>query len=116
MTRPIRAALVASAIFALMSNAAFAQAASAPDTQAAPAFKAADDTMMRHMQMTPTGNTDQEFVAGMIPHHQGAVAMAKIELQYGKDPAMRRLAHNIVKSQDSQVALMKAWQAKHPAS
>jgi uncharacterized protein (DUF305 family) len=62
-----------------------------------------------------TGNPDHDFVAMMIPHHQGAVDMANVELQYGKDPAMRRLARDIVAAQDREIALMKNWQAKHTA-
>jgi uncharacterized protein (DUF305 family) len=50
----------------------------------------------------------------MIPHHQGAVDMAKIELQYGNDPELRKLADQIVSSQQSEIALMKDWQAAHP--
>jgi uncharacterized protein (DUF305 family) len=62
-----------------------------------------------------TGNADQDFVAMMLPHHQGAVAMAKTELQYGKDPELRELARDIVAAQDKEIAQMQAWQAKQAA-
>jgi uncharacterized protein (DUF305 family) len=78
------------------------------------AFKAADDKMMRDMNRPMTGDADQDFVAGMLPHHQGAVDMAKVELQYGKDPEMRRLAQGIIAAQDKEIAQMQAWQKKHP--
>ena len=65
------------------------------------------------MSITYTGDADKDFVAGMIPHHQGAVDMAKVELQYGKDPQLKKLARDIIKSQDEQIAFMKSWQAKH---
>jgi len=89
------------------------RADASPSTRA---FKAADQKMMRGMMVPMSGDPDQDFVAGMIPHHQGAVDMAKVELQYGKDPEMRRLATNIVNSQDKQIAQMEAWRGSHTAS
>jgi uncharacterized protein (DUF305 family) len=78
------------------------------------AFKEADKKMMMDMSAPPyTGDPDQDFVAHMIPHHQGAVSMAQVELKYGKDPDMKRLAKKIVEAQDEEVAYMKSWQAKH---
>jgi len=87
-----------------------------PDADASPsskAFKAADEKMMHGMMKPMSGDADRDFVAGMIPHHQGAVDMAKIELQYGKDAEMRRLATTIVNSQEKQIGQMEAWQARH---
>jgi len=62
-----------------------------------------------------TGNADHDFVAMMLPHHEGAVAMAKTELAYGKDPYLRQMARNIIAAQDKEIAEMRAWQAAHPA-
>jgi uncharacterized protein (DUF305 family) len=61
-----------------------------------------------------TGNTDQDFVAGMLPRHRGAVDMARVELHYGKDPEMRQLARGIIAAQDKEISQMQAWQKKHP--
>ncbi len=78
------------------------------------AFKAADDKMMAAMGGKLTGNADQDFVAGMLPHHQGAVDMARVELQYGHDPVLRRLARDIIAAQQREIALMQAWRSNHP--
>lgn len=66
---------------------------------------------MNNMQMT--GEPDRDFVAMMIPHHQGAIDMARVELKYGKDPELRRLAQDIVKAQDDEISIMERWQKKH---
>lgn len=54
-----------------------------------------------------TGNPDVDFADMMIPHHQGAVEMAKVELQYGTDSRLRRLAQEIIVTQQSEIALMQ---------
>jgi uncharacterized protein (DUF305 family) len=59
------------------------------------------------------GNPDGDFVGMMIPHHQGAVAMAETELKYGKDPELRQMARDIIAAQDKEIAQMKHWQAAH---
>jgi uncharacterized protein (DUF305 family) len=63
--------------------------------------------------MKPTGNPDQDFVMMMIPHHQGAIDMAKIELEFGKDPILRTMAEQIIKSQQEEIDRMKKWQQEH---
>lgn len=80
------------------------------------AFKAADDKMMKDMMAPKTGNADQDFVASMMPHHQGAIDMAKVELQYGKDRELRKLAQGIISAQQRELAAMAAWQKKYPVS
>jgi uncharacterized protein (DUF305 family) len=65
-------------------------------------------------ETTYTGQADRDFVSGMLPHHQGAVDMAKVELKYGKDPQLRKLAQSIIESQEHEIALMEKWQAQHP--
>lgn len=82
---------------------------------ASPADKAnavAMDKMMKAMATKPTGDPDKDFVTMMLPHHQGAIDMAKVELQYGKDPMLIDLAKGIVAAQEREIAEMKEWQAR----
>jgi uncharacterized protein (DUF305 family) len=76
-------------------------------------YRDAMTKMGQSMAMTYSGNADKDFVAGMIPHHQGAIDMAKVELQYGKDPQLRKLAQDVIAAQQKEIAFMQSWQAKH---
>ncbi len=87
--------------------------AKAAATAADKAFAASMQTMMKGMNVKPTGNPDKDFVLMMMPHHQGAIDMAKVELQYGTDPQLRQLATNIVTAQEKEIAEMKDWLAKN---
>lgn len=80
---------------------------------AAAAFSAANATMHRDMAIDYSGNVDADFVKSMIPHHQGAIDMARVELQYGKDPAIRSLAEAIIKAQEAEIAMMREWLKKN---
>ncbi len=84
------------------------------DTPATQDFKSGMTAMDRDMGHY-SGDTDRDFVANMIPHHQGAVAMARTELKYGSDPQLKKLSQDIIAAQDKEIAYMKAWLAKHPA-
>jgi len=64
--------------------------------------------MDKGMQNAPmTGYPDHDFAVMMIPHHQGAVAMAKAELMYGKDPVLRRLAQEIIVTEEQEIEVMR---------
>ena len=83
------------------------------DSPSTKAFKEANDRMMQRMGAKFTGKADVDFVAGMIPHHEGAVDMARIELQYGTDPELRKLAQGIIEAQQKEIAFMLSWQEHH---
>ena len=74
------------------------------------AMKTMHDGMM---SVKPTGDADVDFVQGMIPHHQGAIDMAKVVLEKGKDPEIKKLAEGIVKAQESEIKLMNDWLKAH---
>ncbi len=73
--------------------------AATADTPSTRALKAANDKMHRDMAIRYTGDADRDFVAGMIAHHQGAIDMARVVLQYGEDSEVRKLAEGITAAQ-----------------
>lgn len=77
------------------------------------AFMEANTRMHEEMAIEYTGNADVDFIKGMIPHHRGAVDMAKIVLEHGKDPEVRKLAEAIIAAQESEIKWMQDWLAKN---
>ncbi len=90
------------------------KAMGAKTSDATKAFAEVNMKMHKDMTMEFTGNPDVDFAQGMIPHHQGAIDMAKVVLKYGKDPEMKKLAEEIIKAQDTEIAFMKGWLAQQP--
>ncbi|AWN52923.1 DUF305 domain-containing protein [Methylobacterium sp. 17Sr1-1] len=72
-------------------------------------FKAADRAMMTDMDVPYTGDPDVDFRTHMIPHHRGAVAMAKVALAHARDPETRAMAQTIIDDQETEIAAMAAW-------
>ena len=63
--------------------------------------------MMAAMDIQPLGNVDADFVAMMVPHHQGAIEMAEAELRYGRNEQLRRMAQEIIVTQQQEIAAMR---------
>jgi uncharacterized protein (DUF305 family) len=63
--------------------------------------------MMVDMGITPSGDVDRDFVAMMVPHHQGAIDMAQAELRYGRNEQLRRMAQEIIVTQQQEIAAMR---------
>jgi uncharacterized protein (DUF305 family) len=71
------------------------------------------ERMDNGMKSAPmNGDVDHDFATMMMPHHQGAIDMAKAELAYGKNPVMRRLAEEIIVDQQSEIQAMQLWLSK----
>ena len=82
-----------------------------PDHQDEQPFLSENDDamnkMMADMTIKPSGDVDRDFVEMMVPHHQGAVDMAQAELKYGHNEQLRRLAQEIVVTQQQEIAVMR---------
>lgn len=83
-----------------------ATAAHAPSTRE---LQEANATMHKDMDIAYTGDADIDFLRGMIAHHQGAVEMAQVQLRYGSDSKVTRLAQEIIRAQNLEIAWMQKW-------
>jgi uncharacterized protein (DUF305 family) len=103
--------LLLAATFVLLPGVALADHGGAKAERAA---MEAHHKMMAAMNVKPTGNADKDFVLMMIPHHQGAIDMAKIQLDFGHDPAIRALAQGIIAAQEKEIGEMQEWLKANP--
>ena len=69
--------------------------------------EAAMSKMMAAMSVKPSGDVDRDFVATMVPHHQGAIEMAQAELRHGHNEQLRRIAQEIIIDQTQEIAAMR---------
>lgn len=97
----------------MMQGAQHGATAGAERAASSRAFAEAMEKMHRDMAIAYTGNADRDFAAGMIPHHQGAIDMARVELQYGRDPQIRKLAEKIIADQQKEISKMQEWLDHH---
>jgi uncharacterized protein (DUF305 family) len=86
--------------------------ASQADTPATKAYREANAKMHKEMDIRFTNDADADFIRGMIPHHQGAIDMAKVVLQHGKDEQTKKLAADIIREQEREIAQMREWLKK----
>jgi uncharacterized protein (DUF305 family) len=80
-----------------------------------PAMQSAMERMQQGMDAPMSGDPDVDFARMMIPHHQGAIDMARSELEHGKDEELRRMAQKIIDDQGREIAELNDWLARHPA-
>ena len=101
------------ALGSAIAGAAVMAFAQMPGSDFDAAMAEAMERMHRDMAVESTGDPDVDFAAMMIPHHQGAVDMARIVLEHGSDPEVRKLAEAVIAAQEAEIAWMQDWLARN---
>ena len=98
---------------AMEGHSGHAMSATADAAPSTTAYIDANAKMHEAMAIDFTGDADVDFVRGMIGHHQGAIDMAKIVLENGADPEVRKLAQNVIAAQTAEIDWMRKWLDAH---
>lgn len=103
--------LVIATFAAILAMPAFAQHHHGAELSASQqAYVETMDKMHEPMMMGMMDpDPDVAFIKGMIPHHQGAIDMARVVIEYGQDPEVRQLAENIIQAQEGEIEWMNKW-------
>ena len=118
----MRRALVLVAPLTLLAACQQNEAPAAPASEAAEPLNAAQqaytdaNTRMHEGMAAIPADPDEAFMRGMLAHHRGAVEMAEIELEHGKDPEARALAESVIAAQQAEIEQMEEWLAARPAA
>lgn len=89
-----------------------ANASAASETPATSAYIRGMEKMHRKMAQPYTNDADVDFAQKMRAHHEGAIAMAKVQLEHGKDPELRKLSEEIIAAQQKEILFLDNWLAQ----
>jgi uncharacterized protein (DUF305 family) len=101
--------MLKTSLSAIAMTIALAMPAIAQQSPASKGYMDAMSKMQTSMPKDQKGDPDTDFARMMIPHHRGAMDMAKVEIQYGKDPMLRMMAEKMIKDQEKEVADLEKW-------